>query len=297
MENNAIMAITNKLNELLDKMAAGDTKGLETARAELADLMNIEKHYLRKENILFPYLEKYGFYGPSKVMWAIHDEIRAGLKSIRASMEQEGMPGESYSGVLEDIRQMVEKEENILFPNLLDRLTEEEWTDVRDQGNEIGYMVEPQSDWGTPDTAAENPANDDDDDGLIELTTGQMTPEQVDLVLQHLPFDITFVDENGNVKYYSEGDRIFPRTPAIIGRAVANCHPPKSVHIVEKIVEAFRNGERDVAEFWLPMNDMLVHIRYFAVRKDGQFRGVLEVSQDIAPLRKIEGMKRLLDWE
>ncbi len=294
IENNAILASVEKLSPLLDRLSAGDSEILEEARIELNYLMTIEKHYLRKENILFPYLEKYGFYGPSKVMWAIHDKIRKKLKKLNASLEEGDIPYKKYPKMLKDISGMVEKEENILFPNLLDRLTEDEWVDVRNQGKEIGYMVEPEKDWGTQ-PAKEIPV--DNETGDINLTTGQLSPEQVDLMLQHLPFDITFVDENGKVGYYSEGDRIFPRTPAIIGRDVSNCHPPKSVHIVEKIVEAFRNGEKDVAEFWIPMNDMLVHIRYFAVRKDGEFKGVVEVSQDIAPLKKIEGMKRLLDWE
>lgn len=294
LENIAILASVEKLNPLLDRLSAGDSDALVNARAELDNLMTIEKHYLRKENILFPYLENYGFYGPSKVMWAIHDKIRKKLKKLKVSLEEGTVPHRSYSKALKDIRSMVEKEENILFPNLLDRLTEDEWVDVRNQGKDIGYMVEPESDWGIQSAEESTIINETGD---INLTVGQLSPEQIDLMLQHLPFDITFVDENGKVGYYSEGDRIFPRTPAIIGRDVANCHPPKSVHIVEKIVEAFKNGEKDVAEFWIPMNDMLVHIRYFAVRKDGEFKGVVEVSQDIAPLKKIEGMKRLLDWE
>ena len=294
IENNAILASVDKLDILLGKLIAGQAEVLEDARAELNYLMTVEKHYLRKENILFPYLENYGFHGPSKVMWAIHDKIRKRLKALKASLEPGQSPDKSYPKVLKHIRKMVEKEENILFPNLMDRLTDDEWAEVRKQGKDIGYMVEPEKDWGA-DPAEESP--EIKDTGDINLTVGQLSPEQIDLMLQHLPFDITFVDENGKVGYYSEGDRIFPRAPAIIGRDVANCHPPKSVHIVEKIVETFRTGEKDVAEFWIPMNDMLVHIRYFAVRKDGEFKGVVEVSQDIAPLKKIEGMKRLLDWE
>ncbi|MBC7363954.1 MAG: DUF438 domain-containing protein, partial [Candidatus Aminicenantes bacterium] len=134
---------------------------------------------------------------------------------------------------------------------------------------------------------------------LLNLRTGQLSPEQVDLMLRHLPVDISFVDENDTVIYYSNTpDRIFPRSPGVIGRKVQNCHPPKSVHIVNRILEAFKKGEKDVAEFWIEFQGRFIHIRYFAVRDErGRYRGCLEVSQDVTAIRTLQGQKRLLDWE
>ena len=133
--------------------------------------------------------------------------------------------------------------------------------------------------------------------GMIPLQVGALTAEQIDLMLQSLPVHVTFVDENDEVRYFSQGrERVFQRSPAIIGRKVQNCHPPQSVHKVQQIVEDFRAGRRDVAEFWIQMQGMFVHIRYFALRDEsGAYQGTLEVSQDLAPLRALEGERRLLD--
>ena len=121
----------------------------------------------------------------------------------------------------------------------------------------------------------------------------------MEAIFNHLPVDITFVDADNTVKYYSSPKhRIFPRTKAIIGRKVQNCHPPESVGVVERIVEAFRSGEKDEANFWIQMGPKFVLIRYFAVRDEqGTFMGTLEVSQEISELRALEGERRLLDWE
>ncbi len=132
----------------------------------------------------------------------------------------------------------------------------------------------------------------------VELDRGALTPEQIDLMLTHLPVDVSFVDEHDTVRYYSASpNRIFRRTPTVIGRKVQNCHPPDSVAVVERIVEAFRRGERDTAEFWIELNGRFIHIRYFALRdKAGAYRGVLEVSQDATGIRGLRGERRLLDW-
>jgi DUF438 domain-containing protein len=192
------------------------------------------------------------------------------------------------------IREMIYKEEHILFPMSLETLTEREWRGVREGECEIGYAwIEPPA---TPD-------EDETEPGQVApqglpLDTGQLTVEQINLVLTHLPLDLTYVDENNEVRYYSQGkERIFPRSPGVIGRLVQNCHPPKSVHVVNKIVEEFKAGTKDVAEFWIPMEDKLVHIRYLAVRNgQGDYRGVLEMSQDVTEIRALKGAKRLLDW-
>jgi len=133
----------------------------------------------------------------------------------------------------------------------------------------------------------------------LELKTGKLTAEQVDLILRALPVDVSFVDENDTVIYYSEKkDRIFTRVPGVIGRKVQNCHPAKSVDVVERILKAFKTGQKDRAEFWIQIEGRFIHIRYFAIRDDqGHYRGCLEVSQDVTEIRQLQGQRRLLDWD
>ena len=136
-------------------------------------------------------------------------------------------------------------------------------------------------------------------DSSLSLDTGQLSVEQINIMLKHLPVDVSFVDASDELRYYSDTpQRIFARTPAVIGRKVQNCHPPKSVHVVQKIIDAFRAKEKDTAEFWIELKGRFIHIRYFAMRdKGGNYRGTLEVSQDVTEIRKLEGERRLLDWE
>ena len=136
-------------------------------------------------------------------------------------------------------------------------------------------------------------------DSSLSLDTGQLSVEQINIMLKHLPVDVSFVDASDELRYYSDTpQRIFARTPAVIGRKVQNCHPPKSVHVVQKIIDAFRAKEKDTAEFWIELKGRFIHIRYFAMRdKEGNYRGTLEVSQDVTEIRKLEGERRLLDWE
>ena len=153
----------------------------------------------------------------------------------------------------------------------------------------LRYYVETET---QEDTGMEQPDS-------AELKTGKLTTEQLDLLLTHLPVDVSFVDADGFVRYYSDTpSRIFKRSPAIIGRHVEKCHPAKSVDKVKKIVSAFAAGEKDTAQFWIELGGKFTHIRYFAVRDEmGKFVGTLEVSQDVTEIRKLEGECRLLDWE
>jgi PAS domain S-box-containing protein len=197
---------------------------------------------------------------------------------------------------------MIYKEEKILFPMSLETLDERDWARVRKGEEEIGYAwVTPGAEW-KPAVALEGlppaphyhrPA------ATIELDTGALTPGQINLLLKNLPADITFVDETDTVRYFSAGaERIFPRSPGVIGRKVQNCHPPDSVHVVNRILDAFRKGERQVAEFWIQSRGRFIQIRYFAVRDDsGQYKGCLEVSQDVSSARHLQGEQRLLDWK
>ena len=136
-------------------------------------------------------------------------------------------------------------------------------------------------------------------EGILQFETGTLTKEEVEAMLDSLPVDITFVDKEDTVKYFNKAEkRVFVRTKAVIGRKVQLCHPQKSVHIVNRILESFKTGKKDVAEFWIPVNNHLIHIRYFAVRdKNGKYLGTMEVTQDITDIKKIGGEKRLLDWK
>jgi len=133
---------------------------------------------------------------------------------------------------------------------------------------------------------------------MINLSQGHLTAEQIDLMLKNLPFDVTFVDENDTVQYYSDtSHRIFPRSPGVIGRKVQNCHPPKSVHVIEDIIQSFREKKKEAAGFWIQMKGLFVHIRYFPVYgENGEYKGVIEISQEISDIRKLEGERRILDW-
>ncbi|GAB4485600.1 MAG: DUF438 domain-containing protein [Thermodesulfovibrionales bacterium] len=271
-------------------------------RAELPALLErlgeIEKHYLRKENQLFPILEAKGISGPSKVMWALHDDIRAMRKDVGTKASAGTVREIELKAYLHMVRDMVYKEEHILYPMALETLSDEEWMKVKKGEQEIGYAwVEKVEDWG-PTGAAVN-AVSEEKIGSLNLDTGQITAEQVNLILTHLPVDISFVNENDEVVYYSQTkERIFPRSPGIIGRTVQNCHPPKSVDVVEKILTAFKDGTKDSAEFWIQMKGRFLHIRYFAVRDaKGRYRGTLEVSQDVTEIRALDGERRLLNWD
>jgi len=270
----------------------GDLPGL------LKRLASIEKHYARKENQLFPILETKGITGPSKVMWALHDDIRDMLRHIRAKAADNPVKDLEIRTLVTMINDMIYKEEHILYPMALETLSEEEWFRVKKGEEEIGYAwIENVVDW-KPSSVGALPLAEEKV-GSINLDTGQITPEQVNLLLTHLPVDISFVNEDDEVVYYSATkERIFPRSPGIIGRKVQNCHPPKSVDIVEKILAAFKAGEKDSAEFWIQMRGRFILIRYYAVRDNkGRYRGTLEVSQDVTEIRSLTGERRLLSWD
>ncbi|MDO3413112.1 DUF438 domain-containing protein [Saccharibacillus sp. CPCC 101409] len=403
-------------------------------------LLDVDKHYSRKENLLFPYLERYGIYGPTQVMWGVDDGIRAAVKEAKRLLTE-------YDGDREKVRAQVEyavqevdgmvfKEENILLPMALKKLTEDEWVKIADETEEIGYCLipgtarwtparaaEPGKAAGTPEAAAgaanapqapaqpgrpasrpeaavggpaaggmpafaaeaaasgaqmpkwvadmlaaeakaeaeaakpEQPAQPAGmaeqaakmaaqaaemarqaaemaafasgqaasaaaggaaashgtsissppksaepaaaapiTDGYVRFATGILSVQQLELIMNHLPVDLTFIDENDIVRYFSHGkERIFARTKAVIGRSVQNCHPPQSVHVVEELLNDFKAGRKDHEDFWIPVKDKFVYIRYFAIRDgQGSYLGTLEFTQNIAPIRELEGQKRIL---
>ncbi|MEW9670616.1 DUF438 domain-containing protein [Ammoniphilus sp. 3BR4] len=262
-------------------------------------LLDIDKHYSRKENLLFPYLEKYGIFGPTKVMWGVDDAIRGAIKQLKQNLL-------SYSGdkgdvekylqyIMKEVSEMIYKEENILFPMSLQKLTEDEWIKIAHESDEIGFcLAEPAGVW-KPERAnlSEGEAIPG---GVIKFETGVISLRQLEFMLNHLPVDITFIDENDVVRYFSHGkERIFARTKAIIGRTVQNCHPPASVHVVEKLLHDFKTGKKDTEDFWIKFRDKYAYIRYFAVRDESNnYLGTLEFSQNIQPIQGIQGEKRIL---
>ncbi len=271
-------------------------------------LLDIDKHYSRKENLLFPYLEKYEFTGPTSVMWGIDDDIRRLLKDIiqliKAARESRVISQELASKLSEAIaaiQSMIYKEENILFPTALELLTEEEWGQIMEESHEVGFcLIEEEKGWKPgkrDDKAVDEIVQSKAPQGYLKFDTGILKLEEIQMIFNHLPIDITYVDKDNIVKYFSEGkERIFTRTKAIIGRKVENCHPPQSVHVVEKIVNDFKSGAKDHVDFWIQMKDMFIYIQYFAVRDaDGNFMGTLEVTQNIAKHRALEGEKRLME--
>lgn len=280
--------------------AAGDSaEGLERAAPLVRRLSEIELHYLRKENQLFPALEAKGIAGPSKVMWALHDDVRTMMKEVKAGLDDGTVKPMAVKALLHMIKDMIYKEENILFPMALETLDERDWARVKEGEKEVGYAwIEPSEEW-KPSAVSFQQALLAEKVGSLNLDTGQLTAEQVNLMLTHLPVDISFVNERDEVVYYSATpERIFPRSPGVIGRTVQNCHPPKSIGTVNRILEAFKSGKRDSAEFWIEMRGRFLHIRYFAVRDDaGNYRGTIEVSQDVTGIRGLQGEKRLLDWD
>lgn len=291
LENRAAEEIIQKINAL-------EELSLPRIAEYLDSLGAIDLHYLRKENQLFPVLETKGISGPSKVMWALHDDIRAMLKHVKSKTSAGTVTPLELKTLVTMLNDMIYKEEHILFPMALETLSDGEWAVVRQGEEEIGYAwIEPEKGWEPLGTAS-RPELISGKVGSLNLDTGRLTVEQINLMLTHLPVDISFVNEHDEVVYYSQtADRIFPRSPGIIGRKVQNCHPPKSVDTVEKILDEFKSGAKSSADFWIQMRGRFIYIRYFAVRDgDGKYKGTLEVSQDLTDLRALQGEKRLLDW-
>lgn len=275
-------------------------------------LRTIDKRFTRKENQLFPYLEKYGWEGPSQGMWSFHDNLRAQIRLLDKYNQENNFDKiiENLPFLIEGVKRLLVIEDLRLFPNSIELLSEDDWKEFYEGDQEIGWMLiempEPYPAVEKKEEAYVHPSQDFSDrtqsfslENTHHYDEGYMTPDQVNLLLRFLPVDITFVDENDKVIFYNRGeDRVFPRSKGIIGREVKFCHPPKSVDMVIRIVDEFRAGTKDVAEFWFNYRGRVIHIRYFAVRDDQKnYRGVIEMSQDITDIQKLEGQKRLLDWD
>ncbi len=307
-ENRELERITSALRELTEKVGELDIEEIKGRIADaLGELSQVEKHYARKEQVLFPYLEKHGFTGPTTVMWGKDDEVRELLKASRLGLEgiqdEKGLAeyiDQKLIPLLDEAEGMVQKEESILFPTSLEKLSEADWADVLRGSGEVGYaFIDPPEEaeqlarelLGT----VEETASLGDDE--IIFPSGSVNPEELMAILNGLPVELTFVGPDDRVKYFSEGEgRIFVRTRAVIGREVRHCHPPGSVDLVETILRDFKDKKRDSADFWLEMGGRFIYSVFYAIRgKDGGYLGTLEVTQDATKVRSLTGQKRLLD--
>lgn len=313
-ENRELVKTTGLTRLLIKKLDAmpDEQDAIEPMRAiqqQLNNLMDVDKHYRRKEYLLFPYFEKKNLPGPPMVMWGKHDEVRnvlretiAGLQQIESTSAAEAKAYNLFTVIpaIEAIDDMVYKEEKILLPTALDLLTEQDWYEIYMQSDEYGYcLYAPQFEWTPEDGIPQESRKPAAAGGRVQMPTGSFTLDELIATFSTLPFDLTFVDKDDTVRYFTPGkERIFDRSRAILGRKVQYCHPPKSVHIVNQIVKDFKAGKQERARFWINMGGKLIYICYYAVRdSQGGYMGTLEVTQDLSEVRELEGERRLLMYD
>ena len=311
-EHKIILKFADEFNNVINKIK--EKKDFNTALEEMNNITNIEgelknseSHYLREENVLFPYLEKRGITQPPKIMWMEHNRIREIKKNIYSIIDvRESFSFKDFtkkiSAEAKSLGDMLSshffKENNILFPTTMKVITDDEWKDIGRQFNEIGYCSFTPEDAKVGFLGMAEIEKIPEVKERISFETGTLSLEELESILNKLPFDVTFVDKDDTFRYFSgkeQKDMIFVRTKASIGRKVQQCHPQKSVHIVNQIIKDFKTGLKDVAKFWINLKSKLVYIRYFPVHnKKGEYLGCIEVTQDITDIKKIKGEKRLL---
>ncbi len=313
-ENKELIRTTNQIRLLTEKLEEfpgekDSTSEMREIQQLLNNLMDVDKHYRRKEYLLFPYFEKNNLPGPPAVMWGKHDEARKMLKqTIEGLQQMESMNASeakaynlnTVNPAIEATDDMIYKEEKILFPTALSVLNEHDWYEIYLQSDEYGYcLYDPQFEW-TPEGVVDKESQElAAHGGQVQMPTGSLSLEELIGMFRTLPFDLTFVDKEDTVRYFTPGkQRIFDRSRAILGREVQHCHPPKSVHIVNQIIGDFKAGKQDQARFWIRMKDKLIYICYYAVRdQQGGYLGTLEVTQDLTEIRQLEGERRLLMYD
>jgi uncharacterized protein len=329
-ENAAIMSVVERLRAYINcptgacsaenpPESAVSEICFSSTREALNELMGIDTHYARKENLLFSHLERYGIDGPSTVMWAKDDEIREMLKEWEAQIRDPELNRGKWATIrkelaeptLSEVEQMMQREEKILFLMTLKTFDDEDWRLVDESSSNFGWcLIEPNESFKPREedaSAVSLPiagAKTKQDssplvEGRITFPTGSLALNELQAIFATMPFDTTFIDFEDRVRFFSEGDaRVFVRPKSVIGRKVQHCHPPKSVHLVEQILDDFKSGKQDVAEFWLEIKERFIHIRYFAVRDtEKTYLGTLEVSQDVTNIRNLEGQRKLLVYD
>lgn len=316
-ENRELEKLAMQLNGIFETVKkAAENNSTETndgivmqMRSIFNALSDVDKHYRRKENLLFPFLESKGITGPPTVMWGKHDETRASLKNAtEVLLNANGATVAELVDIIDivlspasrSVTDMIMKEDEILFPMAMDELTDQEWYDVLQQSDEIGYcLFDPTEEWvpENVDTTAGDLRNEFAG-GIVRLASGSFNITELTLLLNTIPADITFVDKNDKVKFFTQGKhRVFDRNRAILGRDVRMCHPPHSMHIVDQILNDFKSGKESSAPFWIQMQDKFIYITYLPLRdKDNNYMGTIEFSQDLTELRALEGEQRLLSY-
>lgn len=346
LENQVLQSLlTDEIDGLMTKIQKGDWSVKERLIAALTDLGQLDKHYARKETLIFSFMEKYGITAPPQVMWGVDDDVRDQLKSLQQYLANDRSAfnplSEKWATLKNEIEEMIFKEEAIMVPMTLDVFSLRDWENIAADSFDIGFAFIPEPLPWHPSEAAlvkeveREPARlaaiqqakettEGIADGLaaeastteettsepydweqeanpetVVFPTGILKLEQLLAIFQTLPVDLTFVDADERVRFFSEGKkRVFPRTKSVIGREVVNCHPPKSMHIVQQILDDFHSGARETADFWIDIQDRKIYIRYFALKDDaGNYLGCLEVTQDITAIQQIAGQNRLLDQE
>lgn len=330
-EINAVEKVALEADELLkqEKFIKNPWLGIFDSLAQW------RTHLSRKQNQLYPMLEDHGFDRPTRIMWTFDDGVRDAISASYALLREDKYEEflASVPETLEKLRDLNSKELEVLLPTSFKLLSDEEFVRMSKNDHEIGYaIIDPPGLYVVPginDSAAQLNANNSSQNGavsneflndlagllskyvgpvggapvgkdaVLDVATGKLTLEQINLLFRHLPVDLSYVDENELVKFYSDTPhRIFPRSANVIGREVKNCHPAKSVHVVEEIVEKFRSGEQSQAEFWINKPGLFIYVIYTAVRdENGKFRGVLEMMQDCTHIRELEGSRTLLTWD
>lgn len=337
-ENEALQSQVKLLREALATLTTPETDADATPpneaviryRTLLNEMMDVDKHYQRKENLLFSMLERHGINGPSKVMWGKDDEVRSHLKKLHEAAGQKNMTREQWANTvavaadtaLTAVTEMVFKEERILLPMSLQTLTDVEWGEIWQQSPQFGWcLVDPDDEYRPPTALAPDGSDQANQDlprtgfalnivppsagradplpDSIMFPTGALTLNQLKTIFSTLPVDMTYVDADDRVRFFSEGpNRVFIRPKAVIGRKVQHCHPPGSVSTVDQILDDFKSRRQDVADFWIELGGRFVFIRYFALREeDGTYMGTLEITQDLTRERKLTGERRLLQYD
>jgi len=302
-ENQAMGNILNEIKDITKKLLQTEEKSelVQELNKKFTLLTQFDLHYIKKENILFPYLEEVVSYEkPMAVMWSLHDDIRKQINKLKELTDQKKLDLDSYKiqlgKLLSLMNRMVFKEEHILFPVAYRVLKEDLWDEIYNQFIEEGFCFINISNLKKKEIASKiNKIAK----GTVKLPTGEIEVDQLEIILNTLPVEITYLGQDDRVKYFSgHENRIFPRSKAVIGRTVQNCHPPESVHIVEEILASFKEGRKDKEHFRIKMQGKYIMINYYALRdKDNNYLGTIEVIQDITEIHDYKGEKRLLDME
>lgn len=302
LENIVLKSLVNDaLLPDLAKWEKGDKSALSKLRQELKDLAKIHYHYARKETSMFPIMTKYGITAPPKVMWGVDDKIRKLIGQANLLISQKDINKSEVSKAIKEtaheVLEMIFKEEEIMLPMIDEVASEEDWGNVKNEEEQIGYtLIQKPMNWKPKEKPkSDGPISIDKLSSLaLNFAEGSLNLEQLSAILDLLPFALTFIDENDKVAYFGGGANIFPHSKNAIGNSVYSCHLPESVPRVKKIFDDFHQGKKDKYEFWFKPRHMgrYLYLQYFAVRKDNKYLGCLEVAQDVTDIRNWKTEKK-----